>query len=141
VSDGITFATPNSHLSSNGCISIGGSVTIELSEEEVRQLLGSPSSRGRTLASQAKGCNAIGETSLILKQSSQNKSCKKLKIRRDTSQPATQFGILFEVDKSRCNIWWIVLVSVICIALVGVTIAVIVYLIHRNRMFKSFKKK
>ena len=86
---------------------------VELSEEEVEQLLESPSNGGRTLASQSEGCNSIGETPLILKQPS-NKSCKKLKIRRDTSQPATQFGVLFEVDKSQCNLcgsYWRVLVE------------------------------
>jgi hypothetical protein len=140
VSEEITFHDLNSHLASNGCITIGGSVVVELSEEEVQQLLDSSSNNRRTLASQAEGCNSISDkTPLILKQTSQSKSCKKLKIRRDYSQPATQFGVLFEIDKSRCNIWWIVLVSVVCVALMGVIIGAIVYQIHRNRMFKSSK--
>jgi hypothetical protein len=136
VSEGITFTGLNSHLASNGCISIGGSVVVELSEEEVQTLSDSSSHTGRTLASQAEGCNSIGnETPLILKQtSSQSKSCKKLKMDRDTSQPATQFAVIFEVDKSRCNLWWIILVSVVGGVLVIVAIVVLL------AMFTPLKK-
>jgi hypothetical protein len=134
VSEGITFTGLNSHLVSTGCISIGGRVAVELSEEEVRKLDSSNSQR--ILASQAEGCQPIDRnTPLILKQaSSQTKSCKKLKMDRDTSQPATQFAVLFEFDKSRCNLWWIILVSVVGGILVIVVIVVLL------AMFTPLKK-
>jgi hypothetical protein len=137
VSEGITFNGLNSHLASNGCISIGGSVVVELSEKEVQKLLDSSSSSSNTqkiLASQFEGCSPIGDkTPLILKQTSQTKSCKKLKIRRDTSQPSTQFGVLFAVDKSRCNLWWIILASV------GGGILIIVVIVALLAMFTPLK--
>jgi hypothetical protein len=104
-------------LQSNGCISVG-QIVVSLSEEDLKAL---EKSGSRTALLTRSSCTSNAE---VVVNGSPKRSCKKIEtepIRSGGSLSAT-----FRINSSRCNVWWIVLISVIGVVMVGVVVAIAV---------------
>jgi hypothetical protein len=66
------------------------------------------------------------------------KDCRKTTATTKSEEKGNgRFGLVsvFKVDRSKCSVWWIILVSVLGVILVGVVVAVIVWKVWRNKRF------
>lgn len=68
------------------------------------------------------------------------KSCKQVKTQlvtketgNGTTKPKQYLSVVFSVDKSKCNVWWIVLVSVVCGLIILATIGAIIFFAIRPK--------
>jgi hypothetical protein len=71
------------------------------------------------------------------------KDCRKTKgVLTQVARSNGRFGLVssLEVNSSRCNVWWIVLVSVVGGVLVIVGIIVIVYMVHRKKVMGPVRR-
>jgi hypothetical protein len=111
----------------NGCISIGGSVIVNLSEEEVKQLVSSRVSPliTQSPSSSSKPCstslNELGVRVNLAKN-----SCKKITAKVDSSSTPNSLSVLFQIDSSGCNSRWIILGCVLGGVFVIVLIVILV---------------
>jgi hypothetical protein len=118
-------------LQSNGCITIG-TIEIQLTEEDVKSL---EKNGPRSALLTRSNCDSSALISVGGSKPSQ--SCKKIEstsVREGGSLIAT-----FRVNSSKCNLWWIVLVSVVGAVLIGLAIAVIVITVRRRAAGKTHR--
>lgn len=114
----------NASLIIQGCANNLSSITIELTIEQIEEIIDSKSSTPLiTYESTNPACSGLGNTPINLK--TQGSSCKKAKAR--TVESNGVISSLFTIDSSGCNRWWIILVSVIC-GLILILIIVLVLL-------------
>lgn len=105
---------------SNGCASNLTSIVIELSSTQ----LGSVSTKTPyQLLNYPSTCNLTG---VSINAHVSGSSCKKVKVQ--TISSSSSLSGLFSIDSSKCNTWWIVLVSVLC-GVILVTAIILVLLI------------
>lgn len=126
-----------SSVTVRGCASNLSSITVELAPSDVDRI-----GRGKNvtlLKFNASNPSCAPLTGVKVSPHVNGESCKKIKI-----APSQNNGILsavFTLDNSKCKVWWIVLVSVICaVIFIGVIAAVVVihYLrLRRNRKYKE----
>ena len=63
--------------------------------------------------------------------------CKKVKTQKVVSESGSTLSALFTLDRSGCNTWWIILVSVIC----GVILIAIIVVVLLAVFYKPFRAK
>ena len=108
-------------LNVNGCITIDGSVTVTLTEEDLKTI---EASSGRTRESTlvSAQCGSLSGVQNI--EVSSPKNCRSVSAVRDKSAD-TSLAVIFKVDRSKCDRWWIILVSV----LGGVILLVLIFVL------------
>lgn len=106
----IIFGGLNSSLTINGCANNLTSVTIQVSDDDLKKF-GSKEKLLQLIsyASSNSSCRSLTTTQLSV--SVIGKSCRSLKVTKVSSDGS--LSGLFKLDSSRCNTWWIVLVSVL----------------------------
>ena len=120
----IHISSLSTAINVTGCItsSTGDSpsITVSLTESDLKKIDENGGSLTRQLISQSSSCAPV---SYISVDTSTIKSCKKVK----TDQVATSgIAATFTLDSSKCRVWWIVVVSVVCgVVLVAVVIVVL----------------
>ena len=120
----IRISSLSTAINVTGCItsSTGDSpsITVSLTESDLKKIDENGGSLTRQLISQSSSCAPV---SYISVDTSTIKSCKKVK----TDQVATSgIAATFTLDSSKCRVWWIVVVSVVCgVVLVAVVIVVL----------------
>lgn len=134
----IVFSGLGSTIHINGCITNLSSVYIELDKEQVERL-------GKTkvlqqllnLTNSSLNCST-SLNNVNIGSGVKNGGCKKVKVEKATTGSST-FGAYFTLDQSKCNQWWIILVSVVCaLVAVGVIAAVTTgVLLKRHRHKKQ----
>ena len=65
------------------------------------------------------------------------KNCRKLSVTKVISEDGSTMSGLFSLDKSNCNRWWIILVSVIC----GVIVLIVIALALMTALWPAFRAK
>lgn len=114
-----------------GCTTNLSTITVELTPADldkigsagVTQLLLNLSSTTHTCSSNVSGVTVTTQV--------RGKSCKKVSVDRLASEGSLS-GV-FRIDASSCNLWWIILVSVLCaVILVAVVVVVVVLVCLRN---------
>jgi hypothetical protein len=95
-----------------GCAQIDSPITIELTDEQVKSLSKEKEPQPQRLLESS--CRQTGDLSMLV-ETKQPKSCRKVKTtpsQTDTETRST-LNVMFNVNSSSCNTWWIVLLSVI----------------------------
>ena len=106
-------------ISSNSCISIS-TVSVSLSQEDIDLINSKQSSSALLIQS---NCSQQG-TNILVVGASPKKSCQRTKVTPQTT--ANSLQATFTLSSSKCNVWWIVLVSVLGGVLLLLIIAVVV---------------
>jgi alpha-tubulin suppressor-like RCC1 family protein len=93
----------------NGCVTLGGDISIELTKEDLDK-----GSRRVTLLSAVDPTCTVSLSNAKATVNSP-KSCKTAKISTSSTETSGTSSLVatITVDSSRCNVWWIVLVSVL----------------------------
>ena len=138
-STAIVFNTISTTLIVKGCASNLTSIQVELTPEEIAKIGGSKMLYNLLSLGNASNCNtSLSDVGLVVKTKG---SCKKVKTEKVLSDEGNTLGAFFTLDSSGCNLWWIILVSVIAavIFLGAIAVAVIgsVYLKKRTKREKS----
>lgn len=119
----IIFTGLGNVLVIQGCANNLTTITLQVSPSEIKDI--PPGTSGTPLLyfniSDAS-CKGLGDVNLNVE--TQGSGCERVKAKPSTNSEGTLFA-LFSIDKSRCNRWWIILVSVLCAALVIAVVVVI----------------
>lgn len=130
--------SPGSTLSITGCINASSlNVTVVLTEEEIdhigsgglsRQIYRQGSAQG-TVCNQATNFGVHADTTAV-------KKCKKVKVDEINNSPSGMTAT-FIVSTSGCNLWWIILVSVLCgVLLIGIIVVVVIATMSKSAQAK-----
>ena len=107
-----------------GCTANLSQIRIELTPSEVEKLKSSPSAI--PLLSSAANCTEVDFSTLSITAKVDDSSCKRVTAKNLVSEDGSLLSAVFSINTSKCNTWWIVLVSVLCGA---VALAVIIFII------------
>lgn len=122
----IVIASPTANLTVYGCVYNLSSITISLTLEELEKMKNSK--LGLSLLSYDSNCDNIDSVNVIA--SVKNGGCKKVKVtsKKGSNHGSQTLSAFFSIDSSRCNRWWIILVSVVCgvIVLAVIILAILV---------------
>lgn len=138
----VVIASTSSTINVTGCISTeSGSapaVTVTLTQSDLEKIIKNGGSLTSTLIQQSSGCNLSLATSSLSVDTSSIKSCKTVK----TDKIGTSSGLTATftvVSTSKCNTWWIILVSVVCGAVLIALVAILVVcnVLKKNRHRKE----
>lgn len=115
-----------------GCANNLTTVTVQLTQEEVKELKTKLIHQLISINSSDPACRSLDQVALNTQVDDQ-KSCKKIKV--DKIATAGSLSGIFTPDSSGCNVWWIVLVSVIAGVIIvgGVVAGVIAFLWHQRK--------
>lgn len=122
----IVFNGLNSTLVINGCINNLTRVQVVLTTADLERLGSSGLTKILLQYSNGNGTCSNDLSSVVVSALSPDSSCKKVKTKTVTSN-GTLSGI-FTIDSSKCNTWWIILISVIA-AVVVIAIVLVVLLV------------
>lgn len=119
----------------SGCASNLTSITVQLSPQQVETLGTSSQSAQTLLTTGSSDCNTTLEQ--IEVNTNAKSGCKKVKVQKVLSNGGSTLSALFTLDKSGCNTWWIILVSVVC----GVILLAVIALVLLAVFYKPFREK
>lgn len=117
-----------------GCAANLSLVTVELTPAELEQI----GSKGRTQTLLWANSSQCGDSSLgvvMVSAHVSGKTCRKASVK--TVQSGGTLSGVFVVSSSGCNVWWIVLVSVVCGVLIIAAVIAVVVTILRKRLFNA----
>ena len=131
----IVITSTSSTINVTGCVTSPDgtqpTVTLTLTQSDLETIVKNGGSLKSLLIEQSSGCSSLSTTPLVV-DTSAIKSCKTIKT--DKLGDARGLSVTFTVNTSKCNVWWIVLVSVLCaLALIGVVVTVVVYHVLQSR--------
>ena len=119
----------------DGCVNGLINITIDLNDEELKKL-GSKTIRQLILYdSDNATCDSLDNVTLIL--NNKDGGCRKVKATNVSSRG--NLSALFSVDSSRCNLWWIILASVLGGVLVIAIIVIIMLVIFVPKVRVAFR--
>ena len=125
-------------ISSNSCVSIS-TVSVSLSKDDIDQIDSAKSASALLIQS---SCSQQG-TNILAVGASPKKSCQKTKVTPKST--ANSLQATFTLSSSKCNVWWIVLVSVLGGILILLIVAIVVIRSlpehHRRRIQPFYKTK
>jgi predicted outer membrane repeat protein len=116
-------------LQSDGCFTIE-TINVELTEEDVKSL----DSGARTALLTRSSCDS-SNTLVSASGSKPKRSCKK--IESEAVRDGRTLSASFRVNSSRCNVWWIVLLSMLGVVVVGVIIAILVIQTRKKKLWNQ----
>jgi len=138
VSGGITLHGVQSSLSAqNGCITIGGTVELQLTQEEITQLeKEGKTGKTITIAQQSSDCaNSLSTTPV--KASSTSSGCKKVRSSSSDSSSQSELLVTLFVDKAACNTRWIIIGCTLGVLLIVAAIVVTAIVVRKRSSGRS----
>lgn len=108
-----------------GCVSNLTTITVELTKTEIEKI-GTTGKLQSLLSYNASDVSCSNNLeSVNIDKIVSDKTCKEVKVSKVQSEGS--LSALFTVNNSKCNTWWIILVSVICgVVVIGIVVAVVV---------------
>lgn len=111
----IVINSVSSLINVTGCVAtLDGStptITLKLSQSDLDAIVKNKGTRTSLLILQSPSCASIS-TSTLTVDSSSIKSCKKVKTGKVEGTSSSLY-VTLSINNSKCNVWWIVLVSVL----------------------------
>ena len=117
-----------------GCVTNLTQVHVEISLTETGKL--ETSSLQEILSLLSSNCS-VDLNTVSLVANLKGKNCRKLSVTKVISEDGSTMSGLFSLDKSNCNRWWIILVSVIC----GVIVLIVIALALMTALWPAFRAK
>ena len=132
-SSSVVFGSIGSTLTISGCANNLTSVTLVLSSQDLNKLNSKTIQQLIYYNGSDPSCNDLSNVTVVLKTT--GSSCRRAMATKATSSGT--LSALFTVNTSRCNTWWIILVSVICgvIVILVIIFALLVLLVPSVRHF------
>ena len=136
-------------LNVTGCFNLaGGEIRWKITSKDVQKQFegyvkaanSKAGKGGAEITSITSSCEMISSGSISYQTVSAPSSCKRgSAAARDTNFSNSQHGLqtVFNIDNSRCNKWWIILLTVIAAVLVIVLIAVLVHCLKKKKQIQS----
>ena len=127
VSTSTTIYGLGSSLNISDCASINGSLVLVLSEDDIQHIKGSRSLKGSTqrILIYSGECSNFDSLSAIGRVN--GRKCAKVNIKLTKNSRST-LNALIEIDTTACNLWWIILLSVIAaIILIAVIVLALLF--------------
>lgn len=125
----IVLSSASSSLTVTGCISSGNgslpSITLTVTQDDLDEIVKKGGKLTTLLLEQDASCETLASVALVVDTKSV-KSCKTVKADKITS--SSSLSAAFTINSSKCNVWWIILVSVLC-GLVLIAVIVVVVLV------------
>jgi hypothetical protein len=117
-----------------GCffLSGDGQIIVTLTEEQIKQLESEKGGFDKILMKTGNSdCpNSVDLSNVVVVAKPLKKSCKRVETERGSESNRSTLAVIFKVDSSRCNVWWIVLVSVLGLALLVMIGVILLALFH-----------
>lgn len=131
-SSSVVISGIGSSVAVSGCASNLSLVHIDLDKEQVDKI----GTKLYTLISSSGNCSTNLD-SVMLTASIKNGGCRKVSVKKVTLDGGSTLGGLFTIDKSSCNTWWIILVSVVC----GVILLAVIVVVLLAAFVPAFREK
>lgn len=135
VSSSTTIYGLQTTINVTSCASINGSIVIILSQSDLDEIKGKGTLKGFTQLAviTSGGCsNGAGFSGLNGLGSVTGKSCAKVNVKLEQTS-ATTLSALVRVDTTRCNLWWIILLSVIAVCiLIAIIVLAVLFTFHEG---------
>jgi hypothetical protein len=130
----VTFNGLGATINATGCIVLQGDIVISLTDEEYQSLVKTRSLQSILVVS---GCDTspLSQTPITVITPSSKKKCQS--VSASTSSSSNTLTAVFKMNASKCNTWWIILVSVIG----GVIVITVIVIALVGTFNKSFKAK
>lgn len=119
----LILSSIDSQVVVQGCADQLKNVTIVLTPEQLEQGFGKSKTKMRSLLQlqNTSACNSVDLNTFEISVS--GSTCKKVKVQQTSS--TTTLGALFTLDNRKCQLWWIILVAVVCgVIVLGVAVFV-----------------
>ena len=143
-SHAITFSDTSSTLVVHGCVTNLSTINIQLTKSQIEKLPSKSTHQLLTYGGSDDGanntCADIGNVKIEL--SSSGGSCRRVSVTK--SHEFGRLSVLFSVDKSGCNTWWIVLVAVVGgVVVLGVLVVVLlaVFVPSFRKLIRPYSKR
>lgn len=139
---GVTSPSGAALLTVQGCATINGTITVTLTTQETQHIQQQPG-KSKDVNLLTADCGSIQNP--IVQVNSDKKSCKRVTSKSQTNPTQTggySLVATFHVDTSKCNTWWIVLVSVIGgIILIAIVLALLATFTPLKQIVRPFTKR
>lgn len=123
-------------LGAGGSVFVDGCANVS---EIVLDLDASKLQRGKTNSTLITSQNKCGNLQLTAIKTRGNTGCKEVKVTRANTSTSS-LAVLFSVDTTSCNLWWIILVSILgLLAISGLIIALIILSQRKARQSPKLK--
>ena len=117
-----------------GCATNLTQIHIELTKEQVEKL--GKSQLYQLLSTLSRNCStSLDDVNMSVHV--RDGGCRKVSVRKVSSDDRSTLSGLFMVDNSSCKTWWIILISVVC----GVIVLAILILVLLAIFYKPFRAK
>ena len=125
----IVINSASSSINVSGCVSspdgTSPRVTVTLTQEDLAKILKNGGSLTSPLIQQSPSCGSLATSDLVIDTKSID-SCRTIKV--DKVASSSGLSAVFTLNSSKCNVWWIVLISVLFfVALVSVIVVIVVF--------------
>lgn len=118
-----------------GCAGNLTTITVELTLAQLEQLKDTSKTLQPLISTSNQSCSNLNNVNVIATVKSGG--CKKVKAQKVVSDSGSSLGAYFTLDKSGCNTWWIILVSVVC----GVVVLAVIALLLLVALYPPFREK
>lgn len=107
-----------------GCTTNLTQIHVELTQSETEILKTSPTAV--PLLSSSTNCSQVDLSNVLITAKVRDSSCKRVTAKNSVSEDGSLLSAVFSINSSKCNTWWIILVSVLCGA---VALAVVIFVV------------
>lgn len=127
----VTFNGLGSSLVIQGCVKYLPVVYVSLSDDDIAEIRKSGNKKSVTLASIASNSSCANSTILSATQivlstnSTTTRSCRTVTANKSTTS-GNSLVATFTIDNSKCDRWWVILVTVICSVFIVVVLIIVV---------------
>lgn len=140
----ITLSGLNSSLIVGGCVTLGGTtggILVELTPEDIKLLQKQGGKLQKTLISSLNGQTCLSDLSSVsVKTKLTKKDCKRVNAENNSDKKNGSLTALFQIDSTKCNLWWIILASVLGGIIVLAAVCVVVVLVIRHNKEQKARK-
>lgn len=117
---------PQTSFVARDCIELNGSIVIDMSQADIDRLQKGKTSR-EMIASENCNLDNLASRPIYI-QTQAKKSCKKVSVTTKTSFGGKTLNVIVAMDHFSCNLWWIILISVIAgVLLIALIVIVLVF--------------
>lgn len=125
----VTFTGLGSSLVIEGCVKYLPVVYVSLDDDDIEEIRKSGNKKSVTLASIASNSSCanstiLSSTVIVLNTNKTTKACRSVTANKAVG--GNSLSATFTIDSSKCNRWWVILVSVICSVFIVVVVIIVV---------------
>ena len=133
VTGSVTFDGLGTTLLIEGCVDYLPVVYVSLGDSDIKEIEQSGKKKTATLASISSNSSCANTTAfesviVLVSTSNSTSSCKKVTVQKSATSGTSgaSLNALFTLDNSKCQTWWVILVSVVCSVIFVVIVLILI---------------